>query len=234
MINDIYTKEIIVMTEKRKLTIYKIFIYCVIFYALWSVRELIIRPVFLDSLNDRMFQISETLMKLTVWTLPAVFLIWHYQDDMWISLKEMFTNKLKWFKEAPIFMVILIPLLMAWFSFGKIEIHPDFRPLSLIGTVIFVGITEEAVFRGWLLNAMLKKMRLWSAILLNAVLFLIAHFPYWIYLRYDLFEFLSGCVSALILSILFSWAFVKSKNIFIPITLHMTWNFLLLMFFFGN
>jgi membrane protease YdiL (CAAX protease family) len=34
----------------------------------------------------------------------------------------------------------------------------------------------------------------------------------------------SNCVGAVLLSIIFSWAFMKSKNIFVPILLHMSWN----------
>ena len=86
--------------EKRKLTCKKIVIYCIVFYAFWTIRELIIRPVFLDSLNDILFQLMETIIKMSIWALPAIFLIKHYKNDMWISLKEMFVNKPKWFEKS--------------------------------------------------------------------------------------------------------------------------------------
>ncbi|MCL2108730.1 MAG: hypothetical protein FWH20_05235, partial [Oscillospiraceae bacterium] len=63
------------MTKTRSLTIGKIVIYCIVFFAIWSVRELIIRPVFLDSLNDVISSVAETLMKISVWTVPAIILI---------------------------------------------------------------------------------------------------------------------------------------------------------------
>jgi membrane protease YdiL (CAAX protease family) len=217
---------------KRKLGVLHIAIYLVIFFALWSIRELIIRPVFLDTLDGVVFQMAETVIKLLVWTLPAVLLIKRYQDDMLISLKEMFTNKPTLFKDASVLAVVfIVPLVQAWLSFGKLEIHVDFQPIPLISSVIFIGITEEMVFRGFLLNATLKKMKLWPAIILNAVLFLLIHFPFWIYLGFDISTFLGSCVSVAGLGALFAFAFVKTKNILIPIALHMSYNLLLALFF---
>ena len=222
------------MIEKKKLSVVHIVAYFVIFFVLWSIRELVIRPVFLDALDGITFQIAETVMKLLVWTIPAILLIKRYQDDMIISLKEMFINRPAWFKDAPVLAIIIfVPLLQAWMAFGAFSIHTDFQPVKLIESVIFVGITEEIVFRGFLLNATLKKMKLWSAIAINAVLFLLIHFPIWIYFEYDLFTFFRSGVAVLVLSGLFAFSFVKTKNIIVPIALHMIWN-LLTVVFFGN
>ena len=85
--------------EKKKLTWKKISIYFIIFYILWSIRELFIRPIFLDSLDELLFQVMESIIKLSIWTLPAIILIKYYKNDMWISLKEMFFNKPKLFEK---------------------------------------------------------------------------------------------------------------------------------------
>jgi hypothetical protein len=61
-------------------------------------------------------------------TLPALLLIKYYQADMWISLKELFTNKPIWFKvnkpviklkwyednieKYPLILFLLLPLLL--------------------------------------------------------------------------------------------------------------------------
>ena len=220
------------MTEKRKLSSYKIIIYCAVFYALWSVRELVIRPQFLDSLNDVSFQIAETLMKLLVWTLPAVLLIKRYHDDMWIGLKEILTTKPKWFWYILIMVAFFFfNAIRAWIAFGTLAVHPDFKPITLVEAVIFVGVTEEIVFRGWLLNAMLKRMKYRFALLLNAVLFALIHYPIWIYHGYGALTILSGSLSVVVLSAVFSWTFTKSKSIFIPIVIHMSWNLFLTLFF---
>jgi membrane protease YdiL (CAAX protease family) len=97
--------------------------------------------------------------------------------------------------------------------------------------VLFVGITEEIVFRGWLLNAKLKKMKILPAIMINSILFVIIHFPIWIYFRYSLIEYLGNGIGIFAFGILMSIIFIKSKNIIVPIFFHMIWNFLLTLFF---
>jgi membrane protease YdiL (CAAX protease family) len=218
--------------SKRKLGVLHLVVYLVIFFALWSVRELVIRPVFLDSLNAVVSELVESLIKILIWTVPAVILVKYYQNDMWISLKEMLTTKVK-----KIYKYFLIPvafllylLLGAWVTFGEIAIHPDLVFTRLIGAVIFVGITEEVVFRAFLLNAFLKKMKPWYAVLLTAALFIPIHYPYWIYQGFGLMKFLEGSIVVLAMSIIFSWTFIKSKNIFVPIILHMSWNLFTVIF----
>ena len=237
--------------EEIKLTWKKICIYFFVFCLLWSIRELVIRPVFLDSLNDILFQVMETIIKISIWTLPAIFLIKHYKNDMWISLKEMFINKPEFFKREvlekkpkwfelkiekdPLIVYLLFLLIIpfrAFISLKELTIHPSFQIIKMIEIVLFVGITEEIVFRGWLLNSFIKRMKLWPAILLNSVLFLFIHFPIWIYFKHDLFTILSNSFGVFGVSVLLCILFIKSKNIIIPILFHMIWN-LLLTFFFG-
>ena len=102
------------MENKRTLTPFKIGIYLIIFFTIWSVRELVIRPMLSDLLDRLLFQIVESVMKLLIWTLPAALLIKYYQNDMWISLKEMWTNKPRWFKDAPILLIVFVPLLRSF------------------------------------------------------------------------------------------------------------------------
>jgi membrane protease YdiL (CAAX protease family) len=146
---------------------------------------------------------------------------------MWISFKDMFINKIKWIDVSPmILIVILVPILQALIYSGGISIRHDFEPIRLVGVVLFVGITEEIVFRGFLLNTFLKKMKMWYAIALNAVLFYLIHIPIWIYQGQDITFYLSAIVSVTLISALFAYSFIKTKNIFVPIILHMIWNLL--------
>ena len=222
------------MSEKRNLISYKIGIYLIIFFAVWSIRELVVQPVFLDPLDSLVSEILGSIIKLLVWTLPAILLIKHYQDDMWIGLRDMFTTKPKWFKDAPILaLVIIAPLFQALVFGGGFAIDPDFVPVRLIGVVVFVGVTEEIVFRGFLLNAFLKRMKMWQAVALDAVLFYLIHIPIWVYQGHGFAFFLSVVVTVMALSVLFAYSFIKTRNIFVPIALHMIWNLLVMTLYLG-
>ena len=78
-----------------------------------------------------------------VWTLPALFLIKHFQDDMWIGLKQMFSTKPKWFKDAPVLFVVFAPSVIAFVRHGGLVTDPDFVPERLIGAVLRLDVEKE-------------------------------------------------------------------------------------------
>ena len=219
--------------KTNKLTLKKaLIIYFVLFYAAWAVYELVCRKI-LDSAinNDVIVELCETVIKNLVWTLPAVLLIHKYCSDVLVKLKEMFTAKVNWLKYLPIFAFFTAYILVnAYSQYGEIKIQSDFGIASII-TVLFVGLEEEMVFRGWLLNATVNEDKKRQYILLNAVMFLMIHFPIWIRKGYFVSEFTHfGFIIILLLSVIFSTEFLRSKNILVPIALHMYWDLLAFMF----
>jgi len=66
-------------------------------------------------------------------------------------------------------------------------------------------------------------------------MFVAVHLPWWIYSGSvsDLSSALFACASIFALGLGFGWAFMKSRNIFIPIYLHMLWNLLQTLFVVG-
>ena len=213
------------MIEERKLSALHVGMYVVIFFAVWSVKELIIEPLWLNRLDSVTWQISETLIKLSVWAVPAVLLIKRFRDDMRVSLKEMFTNKPRLFKTAPILLLVFFPLINALFIHGEIAIRPNFQPAG-IAWLVFGSAIEEIVFRGFLLNTMLKRIKTWQAVMIDAVLFALIHYPIWIYSGLDFLAILSNSVMILPVSVLFAFSFIKTKNILVPMAIHILWNLL--------
>ena len=219
--------------KTNKLTLKKaLLIYIVLFYAAWAVYELVGRK-YLDSVinNDLIVELCETVIKNLVWTLPAVLLIHKYSSDVLVRLKEMFTAKVNWLKYLPVFAFFTVYILVnAYSQYGEIKIQRDFGIASII-MVLFVGLEEEMVFRGWLLNATVNEDKKWRYIILNALMFLMIHFPIWIRNGIFVSSFTHfGFIIILFLSVIFSTGFLKSKNILVPIALHMYWDLLASMF----
>lgn len=220
------------MTKGIKKTV--MLLYIIIFYAIWTCFELFVKD-FLDSviINENLFQfVKSGIIKNIVWTIPAIMLVKHYKNDVNISLKEMFNVRCNWVKYLPMFALFTVYLLVgAFITNGKITIVDEFG-IDKIIIVLFVGLTEEMVFRGWLLNATIEDDRKWKGIIINAIMFLVIHFPIWIHdgvfiSNFTSFSFL--CVP--VLSIIFSWTFIKSRNILIPIVLHMYWDLMMFMLY---
>ena len=220
--------------NSKRLMPFHISVYLIVFFIFWSVRELVIQPMFLSPLDSVDSAFIGEVIKLLTWTLPAVLLIRHFRDDMWIGLKEMFTSKLQWSRDY-IFAVVVICLLVArpiqaWILHGELGFGSDFEPARLIGGVLFVGITEELVFRGFLLNTFLTRMKMEYAVALDAVLFVLIHYPIWIYRGFDVSDIAISSIWVAVLSVGFAYSFIKTRNILVPIVLHMVWNFGIIVF----
>lgn len=224
--------------KNNRVTMAVLIVYCIALFVVWAAFEMLIFPQFaqVNSLKNAWFSsiVKDGIIKNIVWTLPAVLLVARYKDELYISAKEMFTNRVNWLKYLPVFAFFTAYLLIAGYMVnGKIAISSDFEPHSLI-IVAFVGITEESVLRGWILNATISegsKKRTWLAVILNAFFFLVIHFPRWIYEGTFVSSFADlGFLCIIMLGIVFSQAFIKSKSLVVPIVLHMYWDLLLFLF----
>lgn len=199
-------------------------IYCACFYAAWTVYHFfILRHIELLPTDIVSAVVHDGICKNLIWTLPALLLIRKYSDSLAVELREMFR-----FKKEDAKYLLLIPVFAAYILFG-IFVHGG-RPamtitISQIVTVIFVGLTEELVFRGWLLGATAVRGEN-AAIAINAVMFLLIHFPRWIREGVFVTNMVQlGFVSIIVLSVVFSMVYLKTKNILLPIVLHMFWDF---------
>lgn len=205
-------------------------IYFILFYLAWGFSEFIINIE-----NPILYSIvREGILKNIIWTLPSILLIKRHQEEVETSLKDMFTNKVNWLKYLPIFLIFTMYILIGTYRMsGNLQISLDFG-LDDIIVVIFVGLTEELVFRGWLLNVTIKGKKdddIYLPILINSILFLSIHFPKWIHTGVFTSNMLSmGFLQIILLSCIFGYIFAKSKNILIPIALHMYWDLLVFMF----
>ena len=151
------------MTKKRKVLI----IYSIIFYALWAVMELIFKNAIDNALKNEVITefLKEVVIKNLLWTIPAIALIKYFKDDVYIPLKEMFSTKVNVLKYLPIFIIFTIFLLCNSFVLnGKITISESFGIDDII-IFISVGLTEEIVFRGLLLNVTFREDKNWQAVL---------------------------------------------------------------------
>lgn len=207
-------------------------VYLIAFFGLWALAELVVFGKINAVVENKLLSsVITELIKILVWTVPAAILINRFKDVIYISLKEMFSTKVNWLKYLPVFIIFVLYILGGVIlQNGNLQISSNFRIDEVI-SLLFVGITEELVFRGWLLNMTVKENKKWVPIAINAGLFLVIHFPIWIYQGVFISNFTSLsflCVVAL--SIVFSWTFIKSKNILVPIALHTFWNLLVLLF----
>ena len=218
------------------LSIYYIGLFTVWFTIEWLFHSKLISTS--DPVNYWLIQsgVKEGALKILIWLMPAILLIHAYRSQLYITLNQMFRAKVNWLKLLPVVLLFTLYLVVGVYDIfdGTISIVPGFVWSQLLW-VLFVGITEEIVFRGWLLNATIKdasKSKQWAMVAINSLLFLGIHVPIWMFTNqidivFSSFSFLS----VIVLSFIFSWTFIKTKSIVPAIILHMYWDLLVVLFY---
>jgi len=210
-----------------------VIIYLLLFYTAWSLCVLLLFKELEKSIeNETLFELVRSgVVKNLVWTLPALLLIKKYGPFLQVSLKEMFGFKLKWLEVLLIAVFFTVCIIIPQFiRKGGLSISESFGPGNVVG-LLFVGLTEELVFRGWLLNVSYLKDKHTLSIAVNTLFFLLIHFP----IRIATGTFVSffttgGFVSVLIVGWVLGEAFIRYRSILPCILLHMYWDLLVMMF----
>jgi membrane protease YdiL (CAAX protease family) len=158
------------MTKQNKIKI--MVIYLIAFFSLWALAELVIFErinIFVENEILSCF-IEDAIIKMLVWTLPAAIMIHYFKDAVYITLKEMFLSKVNWFQYLPVFIFFTLYILSgAILQNGNLVVSSEFGFDDVVG-LLFVGITEELVFRGWLLNLTVNEGKKWLPISINAIM----------------------------------------------------------------
>lgn len=208
-------------------------LYLPAFYCIWILWEFWVRGSIGSAMENQVLAqfVKSGLIKNLVWTLPAILLIRYFQGEVAIPLKEMFSPRVPWRKYLSIFLAFTLYVLAGSFlQNGALTVSREFD-MEKVVILLFVGLTEETVFRGWLLNATVREDSKWPAILLNTLLFLAIHFPKWLHAGEFLSNFTNlGFVSVLAMGVIFSLTFLQSRRLWVPIALHMYWDLLVFLF----
>ncbi|MBR1529918.1 MAG: CPBP family intramembrane metalloprotease [Oscillospiraceae bacterium] len=204
-------------------------LFYVILYIIWALKELVLQPFLTQYIAENsvpMIILSDWILKNLFWTLPAVLLIQKFDTDLYLSKKELFQKLSGWKEILPVFGYVTgFCVLSSVVSHRGFYFNAD--GLTECLTFVFVGITEEFVFRGFLLNATFTEDNKYLSLGLNALLFLCIHFPIWILYGNFIAYFANfGFITIILLGLFFSWSMLKFRNIWIPVGLHMLWDIL--------
>ena len=176
--------------------------------------------------NELIFSISNYLGHISF--ILACIIIWKVFEKQKVS-KMGLTSIKKGYKEliiglilGAITMSIVAIVIMA---IGDIEmINPINKPeisMSLLyGLIIFifVGFGEEILSRGYIMSVLKQTRNKWIVLVGPALIFAALHLgnP-----GIDILSF----INLFLVGVLFAYMFMKSKNIWMPIGYHITWNY---------
>ncbi len=201
-------------------------VYCAVFYAFWALYVLIWSRSVQAALPPLAATLTGEGIKLASWAVPACLLVSHYRQDVEIPLPGLFARP----SGSPMPFVYGLLLLAGAPLLGAL-VRQDFSlqlpPLTeWISTVLFVGISEELVFRGWLFNHFRKSLSFQTANILQAALFVLIHFPTWMRSGsfFEPFTLLVLVVGIFLRGWIFGYLVQKSRSLWPAILLHMVNN----------
>ncbi|MFC4403820.1 CPBP family intramembrane glutamic endopeptidase [Gracilibacillus xinjiangensis] len=175
---------------------------------------------------------TSAIIKIVIWVIPVIILVKITEKTelfSYLGLRHSIRKGLKWAGGVSILFILYFLVLNIAFLEGA-ELQIGFN--EWLNTIILVGITEEIVFRGFLLRKLLNSYRFWIANIITSILFVSIHFPIWFHK--GLFEFpyiLSATITAFILSMIFGFVYRKSNSLWSVIILHSFYNLLVSLFY---
>ena len=181
---------------------------------------------YIYSFGEIISPLIEALVKSLIWIVPACIYIKLYLHSIPISFLKMnvnVKNGLLW----GIFLSLLLGafLILEAYLFNGVSFHFSLSFDDYLNTLLMAGLAEEIVFRGVILQELDKRMTFWKANLITALLFLVIHYPIWIY---NDIIFQSGShIYVFIIGLLFGFVYKKTGSLWSVIILHAFHNYIL-------
>ena len=119
------------------------------------------------------------------------------------------------------FVIMLLGFTCLFFTKQLIFVNIQFRPIELllsVGIFIFVAISEELFFRGYILNNLLVSFNKYISLIISSLLFSLMHAanP-----SFSLISFIGLFIAGLF----FGLSYIFTRSLWFPIALHFSWNF---------
>ena len=205
-----------------------------IFYLIWIVRATIFyNAVDLSIESETGRLIFSNVIKFLLWVIPAgLYVFYRESKNPLINLK--ITSPINWrglgigFAASVLYFVVV-------FAVEKLYSGRALTPLLhasasawlvTLAQVFFSPISEEILFRGFVLPQLMDRMPFWKANIIQAILFTAMHWPNWIWVNGFQAWIIVTSVSIFILALFLGWMLRRTNSIWPPIVAHIINNFL--------
>jgi hypothetical protein len=98
--------------------------------------------------------------------------------------------------------------------------------LVTLAQVFFSPISEEILFRGFVLPQLMDRMPFWKANNIQAILFTVTHWPNWVWVNGFQTWIIVTSVSIFIFALFLGWLLRRTNSVWPPIVVHIINNFL--------
>ncbi|KKC30495.1 metal-dependent membrane protease [Caldanaerobacter subterraneus subsp. pacificus DSM 12653] len=143
-----------------------------------------------------------------------------FKDIGFTSLKYGYKNLIVGFLIGA-FSIAIIVLILYILGAVTIERNSNISAYYLLWGMyafILVGLEEELMSRGYFINALNQMERPWVSVLISSIIFSLMHIlnPNIVFL---------GLLNIFLIGVLFSYMYLKTGNLWMPIGYHISWNY---------
>jgi len=219
-------------TAAPKLPLRVFSIYVLMFFAVWSVRALILIRVD-ESIQSSLWKnVFSNTIKFLIWVVPVFVTlgVWRIRPLNYLKLSTPIN------KRGLLVSIIVVTVWLSLVIIGESMISGKSMAsmlsqrssdwLSMLAGVSLSPVSEEILFRGFFLNRLNESFSFWMANSISALLFAAAHMPYWLSRNGLSAHVIKDILNVFLLGCLFGWVMKKSNSLWPAIGAHIANNFL--------
>lgn len=171
-----------------------------------------------------------------IWVIPGFVLIHLYSGSLTYSMKELFARP-GWSKLTIIVFTLsaLAAAFVMLYKYHGVWVNPNMDQSLELLKMVFVGVVEETVFRGWGYNALRSVTSEKKAIIISTLFFILLHWPayfvrLYLYGSADFTMLLTQSLAAAVWGVIFCFMMKYEKSLLPPILAHIVYDILFTVF----
>jgi membrane protease YdiL (CAAX protease family) len=214
------------MAESRP-ALKPLLVYVGLFFLLWTIRATVLFRVDAGIASEMWRHVYSNAIKFAVWVVPVFFYLRRVERrEPFRYLKLSTTPEWKGLPRAFAVAVVYfsLVLLVSLFAQGK-RVALGFDGLALASTAVS-SLSEEIMFRGFLLNELRERVSFPAANATAALLFALVHAPNWLWTRGAQTQIISDLVGVFALACLLGYLLKKTGTLWACVGAHVFNNFL--------
>lgn len=173
--------------------------------------------------------ISALVVKIIVWVVPVFLVIKYYlEEDIleYLNFNKEILNGV--FYGVVVSFLIFVVNAVNQLTSGTFNFNTNISLDDIVNTVFAAAIIEEILFRGFFIKEIEKRLGFWESNIIVSILFLMIHYPIWIYFGISITIF--GQIFVFMLSIALGFINKATGTIYSSIVLHLFYNLITIVF----
>lgn len=206
-------------------------LFLILFFIIWTFRATVFYSIDVGIESAVGRRVYSESIKFFLWTIPVfLFVVFVDKSNPLTELKLNTKPARKNLLYAALVSTVYFALIIAveFFVNGRfLDSNLSLLELlKLLGSVSITPISEEILFRGFILKKLSEMMPFGKANLITSILFVGVHYPNWLWVNGFRQWILIVSVSILILSLLLGWLVKKTDSLYPSIAAHIVNNFI--------